>query len=417
MMNELFWSNNANYLYYIVEASRMQMSPARIGIISTLQLLENRCNALYYTNFAQVSRACLEIAERITRKYAKPAFRITECEIHGKKHIVEQRTILTKSFCNLVHFSKPDLNEIQPKLLIVAPMAGHHATLLRGTIQEMLQFCDVYITDWIDASQVPLSEGTFDMDDFINYIIEFIKILGSNLHVMAVCQPTVPVMAACALLAAEHSALLPKSMILIGGPIDARQNPTSVNDFATGKSIEWFERMVITKVPPNYPGFMRHVYPGFLQLAGFISMNLQRHIDSHFDLFKNLLIEEDHKADIQKEFYNEYLSVMDLPAEFYLQTIKEVFHDFSLAKGKLVSRGRKIDLGSIKNCSLFGIEGEKDDIAAVGQTKAALGLCSGIPASRKRYYLQTDVGHYGVFSGTKFRKYISPQIRDFIYQA
>ncbi|WPY00343.1 Polyhydroxyalkanoate depolymerase [Candidatus Trichorickettsia mobilis] len=408
-------SDNFNYLYYMVEASRMQMSPMRLGAMSSLQWFENSHNPIYNTEFARTTRACLEIVERMTRKYQKPDFDITECKVTDELYKVEKQTILGKAFCNLQHFVKLGLKQPQPKLLIIAPMAGHHATLLRGTVQDTLPYCDVFITDWIDASQVPLSLGSFDMDDFIDYIIDFMKILGPDLHVMAVCQPTVPLLAATAIMSAEQDPLVPKSMILMGGPIDARKNPTQVNVFATGRSIEWFENMVITIVPPNYPGYMRHVYPGFLQLAGFMSLNLQRHVDSHFDMFKNLLIEEDDKADVQKKFYDEYLSVMDLPAEFYLQTIKEVFQEFSLAKGELVSRGRKVDLKSITTCSLLGIEGEKDDIAAVGQTKAALNLCTNIPQDMKKYHLQKGVGHYGVFSGSKFRQFIVPEIRDFIY--
>jgi poly(3-hydroxybutyrate) depolymerase len=235
-------------------------------------------------------------------------------------------------------------------------------------------------------------------------------------HVMAVCQPTVPVIAAVALMSSENDPRTPNSMILMGGPVDARKNPTQVNEFAISKSLEWFEKMVIMPVPPNYPGYMRKVYPGFLQLIGFITMNLQRHITSHIDMYNNLLVEDDEKAEHQKRFYDEYLSVMDMPAEFYLQTIKEVFQDFTLAKGKLISRGRAVHLESITKCALLGIEGENDDIAAVGQTKAALKMCNNIPESMKHYHLQLDVGHYGVFSGSKFRNSIVPVIRDFIYK-
>lgn len=404
-----------NSLYYFVEATRMQMSPARVGITAAQQWFESSYNPFYYTHFAKTMRACLEIAERMTRKYKKPSFGITSCKIDSKEYSVKEKTVLTKVFCNLQHFIKPDFNKKQPKLLIVAPMAGHHATLLRGTVQDTLPYFDVFITDWIDASHVPLNCGSFDMDDFINYVIEFLQFLGPDVHVMAVCQPTVPVLAATAIMSANKDRHVPESMILIGGPVDARQNPTMMNLFATDKSIEWFEHMVISTVPANYPGFMRKVYPGFLQLAGFMSLNMQRHINSHIDMFQNLLIEDDEKADQQKKFYDEYLSVMDLPAEFYLQTIEEVFHDFSLATGTMVSRGRKVDLKLIKDSALLGIEGEKDDIAAVGQTKEALNLCSGIPESKKRYYLQKDVGHYGVFSGSKFRQFVVPVIRDFVY--
>lgn len=405
-----------NYLYYLVEASRLQMSPSRLAILNNLHWFENTYNPLYYTNFARTMRASLEIAERITRKYEKPHFGITQCVVDGKAYAVEKKTEITKSFCKLQHFVKTGIRKEQPKLLLVAPMAGHHATLLRGTVEETLPFFDVYITDWMDAAQVPVGLGKFDMDDFIDYLIEFIRFLSPEVNVMGVCQPTVPVMAATAILSASgDDSVVPKSMILIGGPVDARQNPTAVNNFAVKHSIEFLKQSVITPVPPNYPGFGRKVFPGFLQLTGFISMNLQRHIDSHVDMFKNLLIEDDTKADLQKKFYDEYLSVMDLTEEFYLQTIKEVFQDYALARGNLVSKGRKVNLDAITKCALLGIEGEKDDIAAVGQTREALHLCKNIPASMKRYHLQKDVGHYGAFSGSKFKKFIVPVIRDFVY--
>lgn len=408
-------STNFNYLYYLVELSRIQISPFRIGIISSLEWFENRYNPIYDTNFGRFSRASLELIERITRTYKKPEFGITKVTVESKEYDIQQNIVLNKHFCKLLHFEKTNLKTRQPKLLIVAPMAGHHATLLKGTVEDTLPHFDVYITDWIDANQVPLNLGKFDMDDFIDYIIEFMEFLGQDLSIMAVCQPTVPVLAATAILSSQKSKLIPKSLILMGGPVDARKNPTAVNKFATSNNIEWFEDMVITSVPPNYPGYMRQVYPGFLQLLGFMSLNIQLHIDSHFEIFKNLLIEDDEQADIKKKFYNEYLSVMDLPAEFYLQTIKEVFQDFSLAKGTLVSRGRHIDLKSISNTAILGIEGGKDDIAAVGQTKAALELCSKVSDSKKRYHLQKDVGHYGVFSGSRFRNFIVPVIKDFVY--
>jgi poly(3-hydroxybutyrate) depolymerase len=293
-------------------------------------------------------------------------------------------------------------------------MSGHHATLLRETVRDTLPYFDVYITDWIDANQIPITHGSFDLDDFIDYVINYIQRLDSDVHVLAVCQPTVPVMAAAAIMSANNDPKLPKSVILIGGPIDARKNPTKPNDFANDKNLQWFDSALVTSVPSNYPGYRRRVYPGFLQLAGFINMNLQNHVTSHVDLFENLIAQDDEKTQKHKKFYDEYLSVMDLTAEFYLQTIKEVFHDFSLAKGKFVSRGRKVDLNAITNCALMGIEGEEDDIAAVGQTKAALGLCKNIPDSKKAYYLQKGVGHYGSFSGSKFRNFIVPKIREFV---
>jgi poly(3-hydroxybutyrate) depolymerase len=404
-----------NNLYAIIEATRNNMSPTRFGLMAAQQWLGNANNPFSHTHYASVMRASIEIAERITRIYKKPQFGIKECIIDGKEQKVIKRTIRKDTFCHLQHFTKPHFEQKQPKLLIIAPMSGHHATLLRGTVQDTLPFFDVYITDWVDANQIPITDGSFDLDDFIDYVINYIKLLGPNVHVLAVCQPTVPVLAATAIMSAENDPNIAKSMILIGGPIDARKNPTTPNDFAIDRNLEWFDKTLITNVPSNYPGYRRRVYPGFLQLSGFMTMNLENHVTSHVNLFKNLLIEDDAEAVKQKKFYDEYLSVMDLPAEFYLQTIKEVFHDFSLAKGKFVSRGRKVDLTAINQCALLGIEGEKDNIAAVGQTKAALNLCKNIPDSKKGYHLQKGVGHYGSFSGSKFRESIVPAIKDFVY--
>lgn len=405
---------NSNYLYYLLESLRANLTPTRYSILAAQEWYESEYNPFYHSNFAQTMRATLEISERMTRKYTKPAFRITTSRVKDKEYPIEEKIILKKPFCTLIHFDKKEYTGRQPKLLIVAPMAGHHATLLRGTIQEMLSYADVYVTDWIDASQVPLSAGPFDMDDYIDYVIEFIKTCGVGTHVMAVCQPTVPVLAATAIMSHDKDEAVPSSLTLMGGPVDARKSPTTLGMFAEDLSEDWFKKFTITEVPPNYEGAGRLVYPGFLQLIGFISINWKRHVDSHMDLFKNLLVEDDAQADMQKAFYDEFLSVMDLPAEFFLQTIEEVFHKFSLARGQLVSRGRVVDASCITKSALYGIEGEKDDIAGIGQTKASLEICTGIPDSRKQYLLQPGVGHYGVFSGSKFRQQIAPSIGAFI---
>lgn len=407
-------SPDASDFYSMLEATRSSFAPARFSLLSMQQFLKKSHNPAYNTPFWSAIMAGLEVTERITRHYIKPQFGITNCEVDGKNQPIKIKTLLKNTFCNLLHFEKTEYKEYQPKLLIVAPMSGHHATLLRETVQNTLPFFDVYITDWIDAKQVPIIDGSFDLDDFIDYVINYIKFLP-NVHVLAVCQPTVPVLAAAAIMSQEDSDRLPKSLILIGGPIDARKNPTKPGDFANDKDLVWFDKTLVTSVPENYPGYRRKVYPGFLQLAGFMSMDIQRHIASHVDLFKDLMNGDVEKAEKQKKFYDEYLSVMDLPAEFYLQTIKEVFHEFSLAKGKFVSRGRKVHLGAITKCALMGIEGEKDDIAAVGQTKAALSLCRHIPESKKSYYLQKGVGHFGAFSGSKFKANIVPKIKEFVY--
>ena len=410
-----FSSPDSSDFYGFVEAAKMNYSPIRSSLISMQNLFEDSCNPGYHNYFSSLTRASLEMAERMTRDYKKPQFGITDCEIDGKLQEVQQSVLLQGPFCHLLHFSKPNYKQQQPKLLIVAPMSGHHATLLRETVHDTLPHFDVYITDWVDAKQVPITDGSFDLDDFIDYVITYVKFLSYNVHVLAVCQPTVPVLAATAIMSEDDPSRVPKSMILIGGPIDARKNPTQPNNFATDKSLVWFDKALVTNVPENYPGHRRRVYPGFLQLASFISMNLDRHINSHVQLFNDLLNRDTEKAEKQKKFYDEYLSVMDLPAEFYLQTIKEVFHEFSLAKGKFISRGRKVSLDFINKSALMGIEGENDDIAAVGQTKAALNLCKNIPDSKKCYYLQKGVGHYGSFSGSKFKTGIVPKIKEFVY--
>ncbi len=405
---------DASELYAIVEMTKNNMAMPRLNIMLMQQMLQN--NNMFNDNqmYAAI-KASLDLTERLTRTYKKPEFGIDKCIIDGVEQQVVKKTLREGAFCHLLHFSKPNYQKELPKLLIVAPMSGHHATLLRGTIQDTLPFFDVYVTEWIDAAQVPITDGSFDLDSFIDYTINFIKYLGENVHVLAVCQPTVPVLAAAAIMSEENHPCVPKSIILIGGPIDARENPTKPGNFATDKSLTWFDRTLVTNVPANFPGYRRRVYPGFLQLIGFVVMNLKSHVDAHKDLFKNIIAGDDAKIIKHKKFYDEYFSVMDLPAEFYLQTIKEVFHDFSMAKGKFMSRGRKVNLGSITKCALMGIEGEKDDIAAVGQTKAALNLCENIPSHMKTYYLQEGVGHYGSFTGSKFRQLIVPKIKEFVY--
>lgn len=404
---------NTNYTYYMLEGLRAQIAPMHLGIKILKEAYERE--SLENNGFARIMHSYLTLCERMTRKYEKPEFNILETTIDNKTCKINEKVILKKPFCELRHFEKLDFKNTLPKLLIVAPMAGHHATLLRSTVQELLPYTDVYITDWTEASYVPLEAGSFDMDDYIDYVMEFINFLGPNVHTMAVCQPTVPLLAAISLMSKDNNPNVPSSMILMGGPIDARKNPTAVNEFALSKSLEWFCKMVTMQVPPNYPGHGRKVYPGFLQLAGFISLNLFRHIDSHLELWQNLLNYDYQKADHTIKFYDEYLAAMDMPAEFYLQTIDEVFQQFSLARGKLVSEERPIDLKNITKCALLGIEGELDDIAAVGQTKAALKLCANIPESMKKYHLQKGAGHYGVFSGSKFKQFIVPIIKSFIY--
>ena len=409
-------TSDFNQMYNIIEVMRAQISPFRLNLLSMQSILNNPTNPFSYTPAGNYLRAMVEVSERLTRKYEKPEFGIDEIEIDSKKYPVEIEIIDKEPFCNLIHFSKKGCPVKLPKMLVVAPLAGHHATLLKGTVRELMPFFDVYLTDWIDASQVPLVYGKFDMDDYIDYIIQFLGHFKDPVHILAVCQPTVPVLAAVSIMSDQKSENLPASMILMGGPIDARENPTVLNDFAVDQRLKWFEDTVITTVPNNYPGAGRKVYPGFLQLSGFMSLNWQKHLNSYLELFKNLVNHDQHKADIHRKFYDEYLSVMDLPAEFYIQTIREVFQKFSLAKGKLKSKGRDANVASITKPALLGIEGENDDIAAVGQTLAAIDLCANIPGDRKQYHLQKGVGHYGVFSGSKFRLHIVPVIKEFAYK-
>jgi poly(3-hydroxybutyrate) depolymerase len=302
----------------------------------------------------------------------------------------------------------------QPRVLIVAPMSGHYATLLRGTVEAFLPTHEVYITDWSDARMVPVAEGRFDLDDYVDYVIEMLHVLGGNIHVIAVCQPSVPVVAAVSIMEAERDPFVPLSMTLMGGPIDTRRNPTAVNNLAAERGIDWFRSHVITKVPFPHPGVMRDVYPGFLQLNGFITMNLDRHMDAHKNLFKNLVKGDGDLVDKHRDFYDEYLAVMDLAAEYYLQTVDLVFIKHALPKGEMTHRGKPVDPSKIKRVALMTVEGENDDISGLGQTEATHDLCSSIPRHRRVHYVQKGVGHYGVFNGSRFKSEIVPRISDFM---
>jgi len=361
--------------------------------------------------------ASMEIMERTTRRFRRPEFGITSVTMNGRKIAVTETVILTKPFCRLLHFRKAEGQrplKPQPKLLMVAPMSGHFATLLRGTVEALLPHAEVYVTDWIDAREVPLSEGSFDLDDYIDYLLEMLALLGPKTHVMAVCQPSVPVLAAVALMSKRKDANLPQSMILMGGPIDTRINPTAVNRYAMERGVEWFRRNAIVSVPFMHPGYQRDVYPGFMQLTGFVAMNLDRHVDAHRQLYWHLVEGNKAKASKQKEFYDEYLSVMDLTAEFYLQTVDQVFIRHALPNGTFTHRGQTVDPTAIRKCALMTVEGERDDISGIGQTQAAHGLCSNIPADMRVHHLQEGVGHFGVFSGSRFQREMVPRIVDFM---
>ncbi|MCP5361595.1 MAG: polyhydroxyalkanoate depolymerase [Hyphomicrobiales bacterium] len=412
MFSHTDFTNN-HHLYGLVEFQRAMMAPTNMLARMGVEMFASPFNPLAHSKHGRTMAAGFELLERLTRQYEQPDFHIYDIEINGKTYGVKERIAKRLPFCNLLHFKK-DYTKEQPRLLIVAPLSGHFSTLLRGTVRGFLPHFDVYITDWINARDIPLSLGPFDLDDYIDYIIQFLRKLGKGTHVMGVCQPSVPVMAATSILAAEKDEAAPASMILIGGPIDTRKSPTEVNRLAYEKPIEWFEQNVICHVPMNYPGFMRKVYPGFIQLTGFMTMNLDRHLGAHLNLFNHLIEGDGDSAQAHRKFYNEYLAVMDLPAEFYLQTVKTVFKDHSLPLGTMKSRERKVRPETITKTAVLAIEGERDDISGLSQTKAALTLCTNLPDSKKQYYLQKDVGHYGTFNGRRFREQVVPTVCDFV---
>jgi polyhydroxyalkanoate depolymerase len=346
--------------------------------------------------------------------HARPAYLIDTATVDGHVVAVTEEVVHATPFASLLHFKK-DIATSQPRILLVAPMSGHFATLLRGTVRTMLADHDVYITDWHNARDIPKGDGRFDLDDFIEHLIDFLRVLGPGTHLVAVCQPTVAALAATALMAEDDDPARPASLTLMAGPIDTRVNPTKVNGFATQHSLDWFDNHLINYVPLRFAGAMRRVYPGFLQLAGFMSMNIERHIKTHIEYYDNLVKGEDAKAEIIRAFYDEYFAVMDLPAEFFLQTIGDVFQHCMLARGMMAYRGRKVDPGAIKRMALLTVEGEKDDICAVGQTLAAQELCSGIRPYLKIHHVQTGVGHYGVFNGRRWANEIYPIMRDIIH--
>lgn len=400
-------------LYSLHEMHYAAIAPLNMLAGASKAMHRNPFMPLSYTGLGKGFAAAAEVLERITHRYAKPVFGITHTKIGNSKIAVTQETVSVKPFCRLLHFKKDSKRE-QPKLLLVAPMSGHHATLLRGTVESLLPFVDVYITDWMDGRDVPVSAGDFDLEEYVHYVIEFVQELGSDVHLMAVCQPSVPVMVAASVMNERKDKCTPLSMTLIGGPIDARINPTKVNETAMTKPLSWFESHVITRVPFNYPGFMRRVYPGFLQLSGFMSMNLDRHVNAHLDLFKHLIEGDGDSASAHKKFYNEYLSVADLPAEFYLDCIEKVFQKYELPEGKFKYEGKLVKPQAITKTALLTLEGELDDISGVGQTEAAHKLCSNLAPSKKKHHMEKGVGHYGIFNGRKFRERVVPIIVDFV---
>jgi poly(3-hydroxybutyrate) depolymerase len=402
-------------LYHIHTASKLLLNPFIKFAGLAASCLKNPLSPFAHLPYADRTAAAYELMHRLGKDYAKPAFGITEVTVKGKQVAVTEEVAVQKPFCRLLHFKKASSTK-QPTVLLVAPLSGHHATLLRDTARALLSDHDVYITDWTDARSVPLSAGAFHLHDYIYYVQEFIRLLGPDLHVISVCQPTVPVLAAISLMATANDPKLPKTMVMMGGPIDPRQSPTAVNNLATEKPYSWFESQLIHSVPSVYPGFGRKVYPGFLQHTGFVAMNPQRHAQSHREFFDNLVKGNDEPAEAHRQFYNEYNAVLDMDAHYYLETIKIVFQEFRLPLGTWEVEGKLVRPQDIQNVALFTIEGELDDIAGIGQTQAAHGLCTGLPAEKKKHLTAEKCGHYGIFSGRRWRENICPQITEFIKQ-
>ena len=406
-------------LYHAYELQRAWLSSASAMASIGAELLTNPVNPVGYTGLGPMAASALDVFAHATASYDKPAFGIKSVAVDSEIHQVEEAIVVNKPFGDLMRFRRDGLPEDAPRLLIVAPMSGHYATLLRGTVERMIENCEVYITDWADAKTVPLHEGSFDLDDYIDYLIEFLQYIGVDSrgkrpHMMAVCQPSVPAFATAALMNLHRDPATPATLTMMGGPIDTRCSPTTVNNLAMERPIEWFRQTVIATVPMNHSGGGRRVYPGFLQLAGFMSMNLGSHLMSHYEMFKHLTAGDDDSAQATKDFYDEYRSVCDMTAEFYLQTVEEVFQKHSIPNGEFRHKGEIVDLGKIADTALLAIEGERDDISGLGQTRAALDLATGLSAKKKRYYMAEGAGHYGIFNGSKWRTKVAPVVEEFI---
>jgi poly(3-hydroxybutyrate) depolymerase len=407
-------------LYQLYETQRALLSPFSEFASASSKLYSHPLSPFTHTPMAQRVSAGLDLMHRLSKEYEKPAFNITSVNVGGVDVAVQEQVAVEKPFCRLLRFKRftDDLELLstmkeQPTVLVVAPLSGHHSTLLRETVRALLVDHKVLITDWTDGRMVPMSAGPFHLDDYIYYVQDFIRHLGPEVNVISVCQPTVPVLAAVSLMASNGEAT-PRTLTMMGGPIDARKSPTAVNNLATNKSYAWFENNVIHRVPVNYPGEGRAVYPGFLQHSGFIAMNPDRHLNSHYDYFLDLMRGDDESADFHRSFYDEYNAVLDMPAEYYLDTIKTVFQDFALVNGTWNVDGQLVRPQDIKTSALLTIEGELDDISGAGQTQAAHGLCTSIPKSRQFHYDAVGAGHYGIFSGRRWRENVYPQVRDFI---
>ena len=407
-------------LYQLYETQRALMAPFAEFAAASSKLYNHPLSPFTHTPLAQRVSAGLDLMHRLAKDYEKPQFDIHSATVDGVQVAVQELVAIEKPFCRLLRFKRftddpralTDMKS-QPAVLIVAPLSGHHSTLLRDTVNSLLSGHKVFVTDWTDARMVPADKGPFHLDDYVAYMQEFMRHIGPEVNVISVCQPTVPVLAAVSLMATRGE-FTPRTMIMMGGPIDARKAPTAVNDLALNKSHEWFENNVIYRVPQNYPGSTRRVYPGFLQHSGFVAMNPNRHATSHYDYFLDLVRGDEESAESHRQFYDEYNAVLDMPAEYYLDTIKTVFQDFALVNGSWRVAGELVRPQDIKHTALLTIEGELDDISGAGQTRAAHGLCTGIPKSRQFHYDAMGAGHYGIFSGRRWREQVYPQVAAFI---
>ena len=407
-------------LYQLYETQRALMAPFSEFASASAKLYNHPLSPFTHTPMAQRVSAGFDLVHRLAKEYEKPPFDIRSASVDGVQVAVQEQVAIEKPFCRLLRFKRFTDNPTaladmknQPVVLIVAPLSGHHSTLLRDTVKSLLSGHKVFITDWTDARMVPADKGPFHLDDYVAYIEEFLRHIGPEVNVISVCQPTVPVLAAVSLMASRGE-FTPRTMIMMGGPIDARKSPTAVNNLAMNKSHEWFEHNVIYRVPQNYPGATRRVYPGFLQHTGFVAMNPDRHMSSHYDYFLDLVRGDDDSAESHRQFYDEYNAVLDMPAEYYLDTIKVVFQDFALVNGTWDVNGERVRPQDIKTTALLTIEGELDDISGAGQTRAAHTLCTGVPESRRFHYDAEGAGHYGIFSGRRWREHVHPTVSDFI---
>jgi poly(3-hydroxybutyrate) depolymerase len=409
-------------LYSLYELGHWSVAPLRLAAMMQAQALRSPFNPAADTELARTAAAASDLFETVTRRYRKPDWGVTETKVNGRTVAVKPITVWSTPWCELVHFErdaeslakartakKPDQT-----VLIVAPLSGHYATLLRGTVEPFLPDFEVYVTDWADARMVPILSGRFDLNDYVDHIMEMLGFLGPETHVVAVCQPGPPVLAAVSMMAQANDPCTPATMTFMGSPIDARRSPTEPNKLAENRSIEWFEKHMIQTVPAIYPGAFRRVYPGFLQLASFLNMNMSRHVDAHYDYYKHLVKGDGDSAQKHRDFYDEYLSVLDLSEEFYIQTLRDVFQEYTLAKGAFMHRGARVEPKAIAHTALMTVEGENDDISGIGQTQAAHDLCAKIPEAMRLDYIQPSVGHYGVFNGRRYRTEIFPRMREFM---